>query len=743
MAQANAEKIKKIDEAIVLLYGDGKPSQENLEKIKILAQEKKSLQSLPNITQAVEPQPQTFVDKAVDFGKSVGSGVAKGASYLAGLPGDITELGNQFLPEFLTKPIVRIDGSGVDFSPEGETTKIFPTSKDVQNFISSKIPQAENVFGYEPTTGAGKYAQTISEFATPGIAGKTNAARKFGTGLGATSGAIFQTAEDLSGSQGVAAGVTIPTSILLGLLARPQTAAQLASESMRSVSPKDIKSAIAIEQQAKKSGVKLLPGEAFDNKQVQDLTETIVKSERGSPFIYSALKDREKAVKKFVEKQADDIDTVPESTRNLLKSIQESSSKSIQSAKNTRTSKSQQAGYGVANTEFLEPNQVVPIINQVDQAILSLPNKNPNVAKLKQLKEMLTNGDVPETNINKLDSTFKFFRDSYRTSKQGQPLEPGRSIDTELGNILFNVDESGILNNLDKAMKTNVNYAKGNAMYQDLSNTLVNVVIDNLDQLSKKGLTLSKIDRFVFNPAQANVKDINNTLATLNKTKPQATIDIANLYFRNALNKAFPVSKKGEDFTEGFNLVKSIMGTNKQRENFMAVIENVAKAKNKNPQEFKVGFENMLRVLQRTGKISSINRPGFDIVNKGTRTIAKDLAMMKTFNPLVRLATKYGELKSGRAEEILGKIFASDDAIENLILLSKTNPDSMLAVNRTLQVVNASQQLNNPDNINNQQTMELNENQISKDLLPTPPEFYLDTRPDVTPQEFLRNQAPN
>jgi len=47
MANANQTKIDKIDEAIVLLYGDGNPSEENLQKIKILANEKKSLNIIP------------------------------------------------------------------------------------------------------------------------------------------------------------------------------------------------------------------------------------------------------------------------------------------------------------------------------------------------------------------------------------------------------------------------------------------------------------------------------------------------------------------------------------------------------------------------------------------------------------------------------------------------------------------------------------------------------------------------
>ena len=59
MANANQAKIDKIDEAIVLLYGDGNPSEENLQKIKILADEKKSLKLIP------EPKPE--IEKKANF----------------------------------------------------------------------------------------------------------------------------------------------------------------------------------------------------------------------------------------------------------------------------------------------------------------------------------------------------------------------------------------------------------------------------------------------------------------------------------------------------------------------------------------------------------------------------------------------------------------------------------------------------------------------------------------------------
>ena len=268
-----------------------------------------------------------------------------------------------------------------------------------------------------------------------------------------------------------------------------------------------------------------------------------------------------------------------------------------------------------------------------------------------------------------------------------------RFIDKQLGSKLFNTTGDGILDSLNAELRTNLNYAKANDTFAKLSNDLVNPVIRNVAPLSKNNITLDKINKFVFDPKHSNVKDINKTLGTLNKTDPQATIQIANVYFRNALNRAFPITKQGEDLTQGFNLVKSVIGTGNQRKNFMAVLDNVAQAKGVNPNSLKVGFEKMFNVLERTGRISAINKPGFDAQSLASRTIAKDLAMMKTFNPLVRLATKYGEMKAGGAEAVLGRIFASDEAVENLILLAKTNPGSKKAITRVVNIIALTQQL--------------------------------------------------
>ena len=74
-------------------------------------------------------------------------------------------------------------------------------------------------------------------------------------------------------------------------------------------------------------------------------------------------------------------------------------------------------------------------------------------------------------------------------------------------------------------------------------------------------LTKDVVEKFGVDPKKANVKDINDTLSILNKTNPQATMEIANVYFRNAINNSFGINKSGADLTEGFKLASFEMST--------------------------------------------------------------------------------------------------------------------------------------------------------------------------------------
>ena len=63
--------------------------------------------------------------------------------------------------------------------------------------------------------------------------------------------------------------------------------------------------------------------------------------------------------------------------------------------------------------------------------------------------------------------------------------------------------------------------------------------------------------------------------------------------------------------------------------------------------------------------------------------------MMKTFNPYVRLATRYGELKTGGTMENLGRLMSDPEATRLLVELGKTNPQSKAAIIKTLNLIDS------------------------------------------------------
>ena len=63
--------------------------------------------------------------------------------------------------------------------------------------------------------------------------------------------------------------------------------------------------------------------------------------------------------------------------------------------------------------------------------------------------------------------------------------------------------------------------------------------------------------------------------------------------------------------------------------------------------------------------------------------------MMKTFNPLVRLATKYGEVQANKAFGDLGKLMSNPESTRLLVELGRTNPKSKAAIIKTLTLIDS------------------------------------------------------
>lgn len=707
------EKLKQLETALIQADAAG-----DTEAATILAAEIKRVKALDLSSKELdEVLGMSPKDKLADFGKSLSGGVLKGLSYIPGIPGDLERL-TTYLPG--GKNTIGFDygqpGNDESFGKSTTGKYIFPSSTQIQNYLikgeenllkgSNIDPVLGEAFSYQPTTNLGRYTDTMAQFASPSIAAKTNAARKFGTVLGAGGGATFQGVQDLGASPGAALGITLPVMMTAGLVGGPSTAAKM-SQPFAGLSDDAIKEAKQLETLANSFGIKLTPGELTNNKLINELSESIVKNEISGAYVYNATKSRPEAVKNLIMQQADEIGPDIISKRTGLDVVEETAKKAIKDVKIKRTSESQKAGYGVANNESLKPAQILTVINRIDEAIANTNNVI-NKAQLKKIRKELINKEgtnngvkyiIPETNINKLDNTFKIYRDKYKDMQAGKES----SINKVLGIELFNQADDGILNILNNQLRTNKSYANANDEFAKLTNELVVPIQRNIDILAKNGLNFNKVKSFIFEPTNANAADIKKTLDILNKIDPQATIDIANVYFRNMSNRSVNVLKaQGDDLTEGFKFTKSIMGTAEQRANFMAVLDGVAKAKGVNAKELKVGFENMFKVLERTGRLSNINKPGYNADKIAKQTILKDFATMKTFNPLVRVSTKYGEIKAGGAYNVLGNIFARDDSIEQLIALAKTDPNSKIAIRRVLYIIESNQALEDRQNYLNE-----------------------------------------
>ena len=637
-------------------------------------------------------KPLSTKEQLEDYAMSSGSGTFKGLSYIPGFVGDIEQLGNQFLPEFMTRPI----GSYFDSSISKTPNQLFPTSQEIRNEAINLIPALQALETYQPKTSAGGYLQSIPEFAAPGLLGKTKTARKFGLGLGAGTGATYETLEQLTGSPGLSLGISLPAQLIASYLLGPSKAARLAENATSTVTKKQIDDAINLEATAANQGVKLLPGETVDNKFVKQLTEDVYQSDQGAPLIYDVIKDRPVAAQKLATDQADKIAGVPESQREVIDLISDTAEKSVKSAKTSRRIQAQEAGYKVANNETITTTQAQNVIDNIDD-LLDGPNtpiapnsRNYNI--LKQIRNELVRkvdgNEIPVTNINQLDTVFKTYRDASKLSSKNVATD-SQFMDANLRNILFNDDNTGALDVLVDTLNTNPSYKKANQVFEELSNTLVNVTTRNLDGLLKGNIKQGTIENFVFNPTMSNVNDINKTMQILAKQDQEAVRQIANVYFRNAINNAFPITvKQGEDLSQGFKLIEKIAGKGQQRANFMAMLDNVAEVNKVPKKEFKVGFEKMINILERTGRLNNINRPGFDVGGEAKRTLLKDVALAKTFNPLVRLATKYGEIQAGGAYQILGEVLSSDQAVANLIELGKTGANAKRQIRTVLNIIN-------------------------------------------------------
>jgi|TARA_R100001460_G_scaffold81648_1_gene122549 hypothetical protein len=681
------EAFVKADEA-----GNFEDAKAFADEIKRLRAEQQALESLE--TGLKEERKQTRrerIKNIADIPISLAKGTALGTVGLASIPSMIQQ-GQEYL--FSKVPYGEQAQQIMSATPFAKPLST-PSMEQLMGLLES-IPGVKYLTRYDPKTLVGEYAQTAGEFIGPSAiaAGVKKSPQMLKTAgiLGGIGAGVQETQEQIGLSPIAATPLTLLTTLLGGYAMGPSKASTYAQQALKGVSDDELKLAAALEKQANDLGLSITAAELIDNKIINSLGSIVYGSKEGGKIMYDYLKNRPQEVEKIATKLMDVMIENPQSIREIYKKVGTTADKALTKAKIDRTEAAQDAGYGVANTESIQPNNVLNIIKQIDEQIENLPRGNPTVIKLNTMKKRLikkieyeTTVDpvtgnetvrkiiIPQTNIKNLDTTLKEFKGYVDNSRTVSPdAKMKKNYINENDRLYFtNSDKDGVLDNLDLQLRTNKNYNAGKNKYEQVSNELVDVVYMHTKELQKKNITPTTITGFIANPKAASKFDIEQTYKILNSQDPDVFPNIVRLYIQDAATNAFKLQPTGQSLKSGFNLYNNLAGKNKQ--NFDEMLKGVAESYGVDKKTLLLGMDKFDKILERMAKIANIDNPSFppDKFN-----LTREAAQIGSFMWQVKFAGKYGQYVNNKTMKELANVLTKKESVNALIELAKTNPAS-------------------------------------------------------------------
>lgn len=642
-----------------------------------------------NFNQTAQPEDLSALDVAKDVGVSATKGTTKGTAGTLALP-SMAEQGIDYLMR-------KIPGMSTPANVLEEFRQKNPPILGMPGLLT-RTPTYQDIMGlvpkglreYDPQTTAGGYAETIAEFTAPGgIFARTPKAIGQVAVIGTGAGAAQETAEIMNAPVWAQVPITLSVAATLGYFTSPSRAAKIANQALKGVDDAEIALAIQLEKKLKEKGINLTAPELIDNRIIQKLGETVYSTEKGGQIMYNFIKNRPEELNKTADRLLDEISKRPDSLRGAFKDIKTTTNKALKEAKKDRKLKSQEAGYKISNEEFVDESSISQLINRVDEEILNLPSGSPTISQLRKFKTRLTKEKldddtiIPETNINKLDSSLKEFRQNIDDSFASPNLPKERFLDQDASRI-FSSEQGGLLDDLNDILRTNSSYANAKDTFARLSDDLVKPVEDNLEVLLKNKITPSKIKEFIFNPEKNSMSDIKATYKVLNKTNKETFPLIARTYIENAVQKAFVMKKKGESLKSGFDLYKALSGTSAQKNNFNQVLKGVAEAQGVNENNLLLGWKTFSEGLKRTARLANVDNPSAPI---DPRFIPRDIAQVGSFMWQVKFAGRAAEFFQQKAIKQLADIFTKKNSVEELVKLGKQGVNSNDAIRRIAYII--------------------------------------------------------
>jgi hypothetical protein len=558
------------------------------------------------------PMEKPTASRFADTAKSLGSGLARGAVGLAGIPGDVAQLvdwGSRRGTAYV------MEKAGL--LPAGKTAADAVSAVDARRaanpndpgFITTKrvIDAASNAgvpgLDYQPETRAGEYARTIGEFVPAAAIGGGSALSRLGNVVkyGAIPGAAVEAVRPAAESGALPAWAPAAAGIAAGglsglasaLATRPSVAQRAISQAAAGMTPEQLAATDALMRDATSAGLPLTRAEAAQQvtngaTRLADL-QRLVEGQGGlRPFMAERPAQVEAAGRHMVGQIAE-TPAAPSMIGPKASDAAQSVIAERQAGINAQTRPlydevaTRRGGPPVANALAKDPiykETIAEVRNNptLNRTIASLPDDNAAVIDLVQrrMSERAANARMPGQ-----ASTSNLAAANLEDARGGAITAAER--------ITGSRPEKGVIGSYEAAR------AEQSRLREE---QLAPLMAGPIGKLADKPETRAAIDAlFPVNPIPNSAGEVKDAVAALSAKNPWAARQLVRAHIESVFNKATKDIQSGLNQFGGANFKAQLTGNSQQAENLAAAINGLP-----NGDTILPGFDRMLEIMAATGQ---------------------------------------------------------------------------------------------------------------------------------------------
>lgn len=666
-------------------------------------EEPKNEVSFNNLTssdteQIIEQSELSNMETAGDVAASAAVKYATGLTYVLDLPFmlvDALDSGSSYVFNKVA------NAAGFDTTETNEIKANYITSKKENKIRPGQILR-DNVLTYEPKTSTGKVVGDMAEFAAGGIFATGKKAKATLSATGAASGAVKAGVEAAGGTEGMAYGLSVPLNIGLDIYALSKGNSSVLG---KYTLPADeiIRKARRIQADAKKGGLTLTAGEATGSQAVQSIEGTMTSMMVGNAAFDKFWVSRPAQLKNYIYTwgKQNGIITAKD-TSTIYKQLK----KSAVALQSQRGDAWKLAG-GTKIKNFTFDSQK---LDNLSIRFLELAkDSSPEVAKIltnqsNKIKELAKTGK----NGQALHNLYTTLRDTV-FDVTGKTTTIGSKTDlTQYGKATEAVKEILTANpNWQKAQDKYITFTKKWA--EPLTDGSVTKLFKDLS--SAKTATKTETVATLYKYLQSDTlsaNELSKLAASINKSKvPGLWEDVASGYFATQFNKAaIDGAEKGKRI--GIIFHDSIMKNPRQKDNFVEILFQVAKNKNKDVARKDIvksvnSFANVLQASSYYAKVGSQTAQRTELIaDLKSNPISQFIGIKGGLPVLGMVGEWFNKRTFTKSSEEIAKAMISEKGIDALVDLAANWKDKAKAVSYiraiTIGSSNIEEEFNNNQN---------------------------------------------